>query len=56
MFSQRAKNGDSEVNGKEKEQIPRINMARTTCNECGDKGHYDGNSECYTQNNPKEDA
>ena len=31
-------------------------MDHITCNECGEKGHYYGNSDCPTQANIKEDA
>ena len=35
MFAQRRKNGYDEGNGKDKEQIPRINLDHITCNDCG---------------------
>ena len=31
-------------------------MYHITCNECGEKGHYFGNSDCPTQSKLKEDV
>ena len=45
IFAQRGKTGDDKGNRKEKEQRPRRNLYHITCNYCGDKGHYYGNSE-----------
>ena len=45
MFAQRGKNGDGEGDGKEKDQIPRRKLDHITCNECGQKVRYTGNSE-----------
>ena len=45
MFAQHGKNGDDEGNGKDKEQRPRRNLDHITCNNCGEKGHYAGNSD-----------
>ena len=45
MFAQRAKTGDNEGDGNEKEQRPRRNLDHNICNECGKKGQYDGNSD-----------
>ena len=56
MFAQHSKNGDNEDNGKEKKQRPRINLDYTTCNECGERGHYSGNNDWPTQDSLKEDA
>ena len=56
MFAQRRKTGDGEGNGNEKEQRPRINMYHITCNDCGEKGQYYGNSEYPTPTKLKEDA
>ena len=56
MFVQRRKNRDDEGDGKEKEQRPRRNMDHIPCNDCGEKGHYNGNSYCPTQAKIKEDA
>ena len=56
MFAQRGKTGDNEGDRKEKEQRPRRNLDHITCNDCGEKGHYDGNNDCPTQSRLKEDA
>ena len=56
MFAQRGKIGDDEGDGKDKEQIPRINLDHTTCNDCGEKDHYAGNNNCPTQARLKEEA
>ena len=56
MFAQHGKTGYNEGDRKEKEQKPRRNLDRITCNECGEKVHYSGNSECYSRTNFKEDA
>ena len=56
MFAQRRKIGDNEGNRKEKYKRPRRNLDHTTCNNCGEKWHYYGNSDCPTQANLKEDA
>ena len=56
MFEQRGKIGDEKGNIKEKEQRPRRNMGHITCNDCGEKGHYDGKNDCPTQARLKEDA
>ena len=44
MFVQHGKAGDDEDDGEEKVQRPRRNVYHITCNECGKKGHYSGNS------------
>ena len=49
MFAQHRKTGDGEVDGKEKEQIPRRNLDHINCSECGEKNHYAVNSDCPTQ-------
>ena len=56
MFAQCGKTGDDEGNGKEKEKIHRRNLDHITCNSCGEKVHYAGNSKCPTQKNTKEDT
>ena len=56
MFAQRGKTGDDKGDRKEKEQLPRKNLDHITCNNCGEKGHYDGNNDCPTQARLKEDA
>ena len=56
MFAQRGKTGDDEGNRKEKEQIPRRNLDHITCNDCGEKYHYDGNNEFQTESRLKEGA
>ena len=56
MFLQHMKSGDNKGNGKEKKKRPRINLYHITCNDCGDKGHYSGDSECSTQTKLKEDV
>ena len=45
MFAQRGEKGDDEVEKKEDKQNPQINRDHTICNNCGEKGHYTGNSE-----------
>ena len=54
MFTQRGKIGDGKGNGKEKEQTTRRNLDHITCNSCGEKGNYTGNSDCPNQANLKE--
>ena len=49
MFAQRRKTGDEKGDGKEKEQRPRRNMDHITCNNCGEKVNYAGNSNFPTQ-------
>ena len=44
MFAQQGNTGYNEGNKKEKEQRPRRNMDHITCNDCGETGHYSGNS------------
>ena len=44
-FVQRGKTGDDGGSVKDKEQRPRRNLDRITCNKCGNKGQYYGNSE-----------
>ena len=56
MFAQRRKTGDDERDGKEKDQRPRRNLDHVTCNDCGEKCHYYGNSDFPNQANLKEDA
>ena len=56
MFVQRGKTGDDEGDRKEKEERPRRNLYHITCNYCGEKGHYAGNSEFPTQTKIKEDT
>ena len=56
MFSQHVKTRDYKGDRKENNQRPRINLDHITCNDCGEKVHYTGNSDCPTQANPKEDA
>ena len=48
--------GEDEGDGKEKEQRLRRNLDHINCNNCGEKGHYAGNSKLPTQTNLKEDA
>ena len=45
MFAQHGKTGENEGDGKKKEQIPSRKLDHITCNDCGEKGHYYGNSE-----------
>ena len=54
MFVQHGKTGDEEDDRKYKEQRPRRKLDHITCNNCGEKGHYTGNSECSTHTNIKE--
>ena len=56
MFAQRGKTGDNEGNGKEKKQRPRRKLDHINFNNCGEKGHYSGNSEWSTKTNLKENA
>ena len=56
MFAQCGRNGDEEGDEKEKEVRPKINLDHITCNYCGEKGHYAGNSEFPTQTKFKEDV
>ena len=56
MFAQRRKTGDDKIDRKEMDQRPRRNLYHITCNDCGEKFHYAGNSDCQTQANIKEDA
>ena len=56
MFAQYGKNGDGKGDRKEKKRRPRRNLDHITCNYCGEKGQYFGNSECSTQINLKEDV
>ena len=56
MFAQRGKTGDDDGDGKEKKQRPRRNLDHTTCNDCGEKGHYAGNNDCPNQARLKEDS
>ena len=56
MFAQCGKTGDNEGAGKEKKQIPRRNRDQINSNDCEEKGHYDDNSDCPTQDKLKEDA
>ena len=56
MFVEHWKTGDNEGNGKEKENRPRRNLDHTTCNDCGEKGHYYGNSDFPIQTKLKEDS
>ena len=48
VFAQRRKPGDNEGDEKEKEQRPRRNIDHITCNDCGEKVHYSGNSDFPT--------
>ena len=45
MFVQHRKTGDDEGDRKEKDQRPSSNLDHITCNYCGEKGHYAGNSD-----------
>ena len=45
MFAQRRKTGDDKGDRKEKEQRPRSNLDHITCNDCGGKCNYSGNSD-----------
>ena len=56
MFAQRGKTGVDDGETKDKNQKPQINLDHITYNECGEKWHYAGNNECYTQTKTKEDA
>ena len=56
MFAQRGITGDDEGDAKEKDQIPRRNLDHIICNNCGEKGYYDGNNDLPTQDRLKEDA
>ena len=56
MFAQRGETGYDKGNGKENEQIPRINMDHITCNDCGEKGHYAVTNYYPTQASLKEDS
>ena len=56
MFAQCRKTGDDEDNGKEKDNRPRRNLDHITCNDCGEKCPYAGNSDCPTQAKLREDV
>ena len=56
MFAQSGKTGDNKGEGKEKQQRPRRNLDHITCNDCGEKGHFYGNSELPTEAKLKEDS
>ena len=56
MFAQRKKTWYDKVYGIEKNKRPRRNLDYITCNGCGKKGYYAGNSDFSTQTNLKEDA
>ena len=56
MFVQSGKTGYDECETKEDKQKPQRNLDHIAYNDFGEKGHYKGNSQCYTQKNIKEDA
>ena len=56
MIVQRRKSGDDEGDGKNKDQRLRRNLDHSTCNDCVEKRHFSGNSECSNQINIKYDA
>ena len=56
MFAQHGKTGDDEGDRKDKEQRPRRKLDHTTCNDCGENGHYSGNNDCPTKSRLKKDA
>ena len=56
VFTLRGKTGDNEGDRKKKYQRPRRNFDNIKWNYFGEKGHYYGNIECYTQTKLKEDA
>ena len=56
MFAQCVKNGDDQVEKKEKYQRLKRNLDRITCNDGGQKGHYSGNSQSFAQTKLKEDS
>ena len=56
VFGQHGKTGDKKGGRKVKDQRPRRNMDHVTCNDCGEKVHYDGNNNCPTQSRLKEDV
>ena len=45
IFEKHGKTGYNEGNGKQEEYRPRRNMDHITCNDCGEKGRYTGNSD-----------
>ena len=51
-----SENRSCKGNRKYKEQRPRRNLDHITCNNCGEKGHYAGSSDCPTQSKLKQDA
>ena len=55
MFAQSGKTGDDEGEEKDKKQKPQRNLDHTNCNDCGEKGQYKSNNECYTKTKIKED-
>ena len=56
LFAKHGNTGDDEGNRKDKEQIPIRKLDHNTCNYCGEKGHYYGNSKQYTHTKIKKDA
>ena len=56
MFAQHGKTGDDDGKKKTINQTPPKSIDHITCNDCGVKGHYAGNSELSTQTKLKEDA
>ena len=53
MFTQHGKTREEKGDGKDKEQIPGRNLDHINRNNCGEKVHYAGKSECSTQTNLK---
>ena len=58
MLAKREKNGDYEGEIKEEKQKYQIDLDHITCNGCVGKCHYhyEGNSECYTQTNIRQNV